>query len=83
LKIPNIGNGGRWDLFEKAANASRIPWNGSEGQKIKISSPYFIFGMARNRTISREFSGDESNGNPPFCQLPILIACRRVFFLFT
>jgi len=29
LKIRNMGDGGRWDLFEKAANASRIPWNGS------------------------------------------------------
>jgi hypothetical protein len=24
LKIPNIAKGGRWDLFEKAANASLI-----------------------------------------------------------
>jgi hypothetical protein len=33
LKIPNIGKGGRWDHFEKAANASLNPWNGSEALK--------------------------------------------------
>jgi len=39
LKIPNIRKGGRWDLFEKAANASRIPWNGSEALKFIPGQP--------------------------------------------
>jgi len=39
LKIPNMEKGGRWDLFEKAANASRIPWNGSEALKFIQDSP--------------------------------------------
>jgi len=39
LKIPNIGKGGRWDLFEKAANASLIPLNGSEALKFIPGQP--------------------------------------------
>ena len=39
LKIPNMGKGGRWDLFEKAANASLIPWNGSETLKFIPGQP--------------------------------------------
>jgi len=34
-----MGKGGRWDLFEKAANASRIPWNGSEALKFIPGQP--------------------------------------------
>jgi len=39
LKIPSIGKGGRWDLFEKAANASLIAWNGSEALKFIPGQP--------------------------------------------
>jgi len=39
LKIPNMEKRGRWDLFEKAANASRIPWNGSEALKFIPGKP--------------------------------------------
>jgi len=34
-----MGKGGRWDLFEKAANASLIPWNGSETLKFIPGQP--------------------------------------------
>jgi len=30
---------GRWDLFEKAANAALIPWNGSEALKFIPGQP--------------------------------------------
>jgi len=39
LKILNIGKGGRWDLFEKAANASLIALNGSEALKFIPGQP--------------------------------------------
>jgi len=34
-----MGKGGRWDLFEKAANAALIPWNGSEALKCIPGQP--------------------------------------------
>jgi len=34
-----MGKGGHWDLFEKAANASLIPWNGSETLKFIPGQP--------------------------------------------
>jgi len=46
LKIPNIGKGGCWDLFEKAANASLIPLNGSEALKFIPGQPQRIISCA-------------------------------------
>jgi hypothetical protein len=31
--------GGRWDLFQKTAKSSLIPWNGSEASKLITGQP--------------------------------------------